>query len=178
MTINSQRLILRPMEVSDRSALFQYRSDKITNKFQAWIPDSLEDVTIFLGKISKNYNRPDSWFQFAIIEKESGKLIGDLGIHFLEEGSRQVELGCTLNKDFHGKGYANEALSSTMNSLFLDLNIHRIFASIDPNNSSSIKMMEKLAFRKEAHFKESLFLNGEWVDDVVYAILQNEWTNK
>lgn len=175
MQLKTKRLTLRQIKLSDQQGLFAYRSDKQTNKYQGWIPETLEEVASFLSKISKTYNNPDSWFQFAIIENSSGHLIGDLGIRFLEEGSRQAELGCTLNKNFHGKGYANEALTAVMNSLFLDLDFHRIFASIDPNNKASIKMMEKLGFRKEAHFKESLLLNGQWVDDVVFAILKKEW---
>lgn len=175
MELQTKRLTLRQITFSDNEALFAYRSDKTTNKYQAWIPEFLEDVTRFLGKISKSYNSPDSWFQFAIVETNNNQLIGDLGVHFLEKGSKQAELGCTLANNFHGKGYANEALTAVMNSLFLDLDFHRIFASIDPNNKASIKMMEKLGFRKEAHFKESLFLNGQWVDDVVFAILKKEW---
>lgn len=178
MQLQTKRLTLRKTTFSDKEEIFAYRSDKKTNQFQGWIPDTLEDVSEFIGKISRTFNIPGSWFQFVIIENSSGKLIGDLGVHFLEEGSKQAELGCTLNKNFQGYGYANEALTSAINSLFADLDLHRIFASIDPKNIASIKMMEKLGFRKEAHFKESLFLNGKWVDDVVYAILKKEWSSK
>lgn len=177
MKIETERLNLRPISLEDKEALFSYRSDKITNQFQGWIPIKLEEASEFIQKISTTFNSPDSWFQFAIFEKNGGQMIGDLGVHFLEEGSKQAEIGCTLSKDFQGKGYAHESLKALMNSLFYDIDLHRIFASIDPQNIGSIKMMEKLGFRKEAHFKESLFLNGKWVDDVVYAILQNEWKN-
>ena len=178
MKIQTKRLLLRKATLSDKKEIFAYRSDKKTNQYQAWIPENLKDVSEFIGKIANTYNRPDSWFQFVIIENSSGKLVGDLGVHFLEKGSQQAEIGCTLSKNFHGKGYANEALTAIMDSLFLDIEIHRIFASIDPKNIASIKMMEKLGFRKEAHFKESLFLNGKWVDDVVFAILNKEWLVK
>jgi RimJ/RimL family protein N-acetyltransferase len=63
----------------------------------------------------------------------------------------------------------------TMDYLFNTLNKHRITGSVDPKNSDSIKLLERLNFRKEAHFKESLFINGEWVDDIVYGILKSEW---
>ena len=54
----------------------------------------------------------NTWFQFVLIEKASGRLIGDIGIHFLETDAenKQVEIGYTLDKNYRGKGYASEAL--------------------------------------------------------------------
>ena len=65
-----------------------------------------------------------------------------------------------------------------MGSLIFDLKKHRITASIDPRNTSSIRLIERLGFRKEAHFKQSLFFHGEWVDDLIYAMLAEEWKTK
>ena len=102
------------------------------------------------------------------------QVIGDLGIHFLDEENKQAEIGFTLDKNFQGKGYATEAVKEIINYLFNKLNKHRIIGSVDPHNSNSIRLLERLGFRKEAHFKESLFINGEWVDDVIYAVLKSE----
>lgn len=121
---------------------------------------------------------PGIWSQFVIIRKENLELIGDIGVHFLASDAFQVEIGCTLNKNHQGKGYATEALTETINYLFDVLNKRRIVASIDPRNQPSISLFERLGFRKEAHFRESLFINGEWVDDLVYAILKDEWKAK
>lgn len=173
--LKTERLVLRAISDSDREAIFEYRSDKVSNQFQGWIPERIEDVSAFIAKVSPIYNSPNSWFQFVILENSTNQIIGDLGVHFLEEGSRQAEIGCTINKEFQSQGYATEALNAVINSLFKELNFHRVFASIDPRNIASQKMMEKLGFRKEALFKESLFLNGNWVDDMMYAILQKEW---
>ena len=60
--------------------------------------------------------------------------------------------------------------------LFKELNKHRIIGSIDPSNIKSINLLEKLGFRREAHFKGSILVNGEWMDDLIYAILKKEWS--
>lgn len=112
-----------------------------------------------------------------IIEQESDTLIGDIGVHFMDSENKQVEVGCTLNKDYQGKGYATESLRTIIDYLIQTLNKHRIITSIDPANSDSIRLVERLGFRKEAHFVESLFFHGKWVDDIVYAILEKEWNN-
>lgn len=126
-----------------------------------------------MGKTSSEINIANTWYQFVIINTKQSKIIGDIGIHFIDD--EQVEIGCTLAKGHHSMGYATEALKAVIDHLFNQLNKHRITASLDPNNTSSIALIERLGFRKEAHFKESLLLNGEWVDDVVYAILKKEW---
>lgn len=48
---------------------------------------------------------------------------------------------------------------------------------VDTRNTSSIRLIERLGFRKEAHFKKSYYLRREWVDDVIYAKLKTEWIN-
>lgn len=170
--ITTERTTLRPIELTDNKAIFSYRSDSETNKYQGWIPKSLEEVNDFIKKNPKDYNQPDSWFQLVILD-EDGVVFGDAGIHFIDE--HQCELGCTLAKSHHGKGLATETMKGIIDHLFSDLGKHRIIASIDPLNVDSIQLMERLGFRKEAHFKKSLLINGEWVDDIIYAILREDW---
>ena len=161
--------------MADTNAIFAYRSDVETNKYQGWFPKSIKDVEAFIRKVSKRMNEPKTWFQFVILEKASLKIIGDIGIHFFDEDNKQVEMGCTLNKNHQGRGYATESLSRVIDYLFNELNKHRIITSIDPDNVSSIRLVERIGFRKEAHFVESLLIEGRWVDDLIYALLEKDW---
>jgi RimJ/RimL family protein N-acetyltransferase len=180
MELTTKRLFLRPVCLDDKDTLFKYRSDPETFKYLSFIPNEVNDVEKFIKKSAKNINVPGTWFQFVILLKDSKILIGDIGVHFLDADpqSEQVEIGYTLNPMFRNNGYAIEALSEIIDYLFRSLNKHRITASIDPTNEASIKLIEKLGFRKEAHFKKSLFFHGKWVDDLVYAILSEEWRRK
>ena len=176
--LETERLILRPININDAESIFHYRADAITNQFQGWIPKNIVDVQDFIkNRVSSTINVNGTWFQFAIILKTTGELIGDTGLHFFDKENKQVEIGCTISKNYQGNGYATEALSEIMKYLFDTLNKHRIIASIDPRNINSIKLVEKLNFRKEAHFKESIMSNDVWVDDLIYAILKIEWIN-
>jgi RimJ/RimL family protein N-acetyltransferase len=48
-------------------------------------------------------------------------------------------------------------------------------ASVDPDNTNSIQLVERIGFRKEAHFVESLYIKGRWADDLIYALLYRDW---
>lgn len=174
--INTKRLLLRPISAKDNTDVFAYRSDAETNKYQGWIAETIEQIDAFILKNPNEVNRPDTWFQFVILKKDTNTIIGDIGIHFIgSNNNAQVELGCTLHKTYHGNGYAQEALKAIIAYVFTDLKKHRITASIDPRNTSSLSLFNRLGFRKEAHFKESILFNGEWVDDIIYACINREW---
>lgn len=173
MRFQTSRLLIRPVQISDTESIFAYRSDALVNQFQGWIPKSRDEVHSWIEKNPAVPDRSGTWFQWAMIAMETDLLIGDLGVHFKDE--KQCEIGCTLNEQFQGKGFATEACTRILQYLFADRNKHRITASVDPLNSASVSLLDRLGFRKEAHFKESLYIHGRWVDDVIYALLQREW---
>lgn len=175
MHLETERLLIRDINLDDKQAIFNYRSDAEANKFQSWIPETLEDVEQFIERNNKEFNQPESWYQVLITEKDTKAVIGDIGIHFFGAENLQTELGITLNKDFQRRGYASEALKGVINFLFSDLKKHRIMASIDPENIDSLKLMKRIGFRKEGHFVKSLFWKNNWTDDVIYALLREEW---
>ena len=175
LEIISERLTLRPIQIQDAKAVFEYRSNGRVNKYQGWIPQIVADVNDFIiYKVSPQIDLPGTWFQFVIVKNDTHELIGDIGVHFLPDDDSQVELGCTLNEVHQGKGYATEALREVIRYVFGPLGKRRIIASIDPRNLASVRLFERLGFSREAHFRESLFINGEWVDDLVYALLKHE----
>lgn len=173
--IKTERLIIRLAEPEDAEAIFSYRSDFIENKYQGWFPESAEEVRDYIQNMPATLDVADICFQFSIISVDENLLIGDMGIRFTNHGMMEAEIGCTLHKSYQGKGYATEALNAMVDYLFVNLKKHRVVASIDPRNIASIELIERLEFRKEAHFKESYYLRGEWVDDVVYGMLRCEW---
>ncbi|MBL4931605.1 GNAT family N-acetyltransferase [Clostridium paridis] len=177
MNISTERLILRGLRISDAEAIFKYRSNPRIFKFQNWKPKTIEEVTEFINeKIAKTPNVPGTWYQLGILLKEADELIGDIGIHFID--NLQAEIGFTLSLEYQGKGYATESIIGAINYLFNDLKKHRIIASVDPRNIKSTALIERIKMRKEGHFKKSIWFNNEWADDVIYAILEEEWIDQ
>ena len=85
------------------------------------------------------------------------------------------QLGITLARAYQGQGYAAEGLTCLITHLFAVFDLHRLSANIDPNNTASANLLARLGFRHEATHRESLWLNGAYVDEALYAILHREW---
>ena len=94
-------------------------------------------------------------------------------MHFLESDNKQVEIGCTLDKHFQNKGYETEVLKAVIDYWFNTLDKHLI-TSIDPGNRFLPLSRANWIPKGGALFVESLFVNGGWVDDLIYAMLQKE----
>ncbi len=171
--LHTDCLQLRPITKADAKAVYKYRSDSNSNQFQTFIPVNIDEVYQFIDECAQEIDEEEAWFQLVIIHSESNSIIGDIGIHNIDEA--QVELGITIAPDYQHKGYATEALITVIDLLFQQLNKHRIIASVDPNNTASAKLFEKIGFRKEAHFVESFYHEGKWLDDVQYGLLNKEW---
>jgi len=172
----TERLVLRALRQDDAETMFAYRSDPEIMRYQGWDPESLADVHEFIAE-QAGYAAyaPGSWRQFAIALRADGTMIGDCAVHVPADKPEQAEFGITLAPAFQRRGYASEALRALLRLAFETLGKHRAFASVDPRNAPSIALFARAGFRKEAHHVESLWLMGEWVDDVIFALLAREW---
>jgi RimJ/RimL family protein N-acetyltransferase len=175
-TIESERLSIQPLRHGDALEIIRIHSLPEVSRYQGWVPDSEQEIRSFIDRMATHeFLAPDQWFQFSIAKKEERRLIGDCGVHAGAEDRRQVEIGVTLDPAFQKQGYAQEAVHAVLDFIFHETDTHRVYASIDPRNEASIRLFEKLGFRKEAHLVQSLWFKGEWADDLIMAILKEEW---
>jgi len=174
--ILTDRLALRDLEPSDGPRVFSYHKHPDVARFQSWATDSVDSVQSYIRNLSAiEPGKPGGWYQVGIFLKDNSKLIGDCGFRVLAYDPEQAEVGITLAPDFQRHGHATEALRALLNFLLVTLGKHRVFGSVDPRNVASMKLLDRVGMRKEAHFVKSLWFRGEWVDDVVFAILGSEW---
>jgi RimJ/RimL family protein N-acetyltransferase len=146
---------------------------------QLWIPENVDEVMGFVSKSAEvDFGTPDTWFQLVLVTKATDEIVGDIGLRFPANKPEQVEIGGTLSVPCQHKGYATEALAAILDYLFVKMEQHRAFASTHPTNKTAIALLERMGMRQEAHFHRSLRVRGEWVDDVIYAMLRDEMLEK
>lgn len=177
MYLQTERLILRNFVDGDLEAFLSYRNDPDIAKYQGWdIPYSRENGRVFVSFMKgKSTPQQGEWIQFAIALKDTDELIGDLGCYIKEDDARQARIGFTLASKYWRKGYMTEAIPHLLQYLFEDMNVHRIVADCDAENIASYRTLEKLGFRREAHFVESYLAGGIYTSEYHYGLLQREW---
>ena len=181
--IETERLILRPFNENDTEDVFEYLEQPMVNCFSCMKVKSLEEAKRAVQERSKNKE-----LYFAIVLKESGKVIGE--IDAMSEATAPDEANAVLdtfspcwmlNKEYHGKGYAYEAAHAFFDYLFFEKGARRIYAYTEDYNISSQKLCEKLGMRREGIFMEFVsFINDEngnpiYENTIQYAILKKEW---
>ena len=177
--IDTGRLVLAGLDPEDAERMFAYRSHPLVTCFQLWRPARIEDVQEMIRTMEQTvFGEMDSWYQLGIYLRSSGELIGDLGMHFLSPENQQTEIGFTIAPDHQRCGYGTEAVGAAVDYLFGTLHKHRVTASVAPENSASRALLEKIGMREEAHFRQSVWINDHWEDDVVYAVLGAEWQSE
>lgn len=174
--IQTERLVLRALRTSDAERVHAYRNIPEVAQFQSWATQSLDEVRAFIAaQIALRCDEP-GWYQLAIAERSTDRVLGDLGVHILENDPRQVELGFTLAPDAQGMGHAAEAVRAMVDHLFTAIGKHRVIASTDPRNQRCIALLRRVGFRLEAHHRDSLWFKDAWADDLIFALLRSEWS--
>lgn len=180
MNLHTQRLLLRNFQDSDLETFITYRNDPLVAKYQSWsLPYSHEKAKEFIDEM-KDIHAPKQgqWLQLALELKETGILIGDVAFCIKDDDIRQATIGFTISSGYWNQGFATEALNVLLDYLFEDINLHRVVADCDTENIGSWKTLEKLGFRREAYFVESLLIDGKYTSEYHYGLLQSEWRNK
>lgn len=84
-------------------------------------------------------------------------------------------IGWIIGRAYEGNGFVTEAAVALVDYLFLGEGFHRIYAMTSIDNERSSSVMERLGMRREAHFVRNCCHDGVWCDEVVYALLEEEW---
>jgi len=179
MQLTTDRLILREFEEDDWTSVLAYQSDPLYLRYYPWSDRTPGNVRAFVNMfIDWQKEQPRTKFQLAVVPKEYNQLIGNCGIRVNNPELREANIGYELNSHFWGKGYATEAAQAILRFGFTDLGMHRIYANTLAENKGSVRVLEKLGFRLEAHELEKEFIKGRWYDNLTYAILDREWSRK
>lgn len=176
MNIQTSRLIIRHLKLSDLINFHHYRSNPEVTKYQGFDVMTTGQAEAFIKDNSvKQFGKAGEWVQYAIESNESGKLIGDCAIKLDLYDTRIAEIGITISHLEQQKGFAKEALLGIMSFLFDTKQIHRIVEIVDVENIASINLLKSIGFRHEGHFVENIFFKGKWGSEFQYAMLKREW---
>ena len=176
LLLKTERLTIRDYVEADWQAIVQQTTQEDVARYMEWDTTTWAEREKVVAWIKEQqvltFSTFGKYIEFAV--EKGREVIGNLGIKRLSEANKVAEVGWDLDPECWGQGYASEATTAFMDWCFRNLELHRFTSVCDARNTGSYKPVERLGMRREALHAKSSFIKGEWVDDLVYAVLKDE----
>ncbi len=173
--LQTDRLLLRPFELSDVEDVLAYASDEDWSRYLQRVPYpyARQDAEEFIARsILRDWK---THAEFAIVL--DGKVLGFVSLR-IEAGREIAELAFGVTREHWGRGLMPEAARAIIDWAFQTYSLSKIFALTDTRNRQSWRVMEKLGMKREGVLRSNRMLRGERCDDAVYGLLRDEWESR
>jgi ribosomal-protein-alanine N-acetyltransferase len=172
LELETPRLVIRDIQEEDTLSLHAVFSDPEVHIYMAYIKsESLKHTVDWVkGTMEHNAKRPRLSYNFSILLKPDGPVIGWIGFGQADEKVRHVgdrDFGYALGKEHWNKGYGTESLKRIVQFAFDELDTQAFWGECDKKNMGSARIMEKVGFSRIADLSDDSFCyrmtRGEWL---------------
>jgi RimJ/RimL family protein N-acetyltransferase len=172
----TQRLSIEPLALADLESFVQYRQDPAIARFQSWDTTYSKEQAIELISSQAGVLLPAAgdWLQLGIHHQLTGKLLGDLAVHLLEEAEPSYEIGFTIAGKHQGQGFGSEAAAKLIDHLFDEAGASKVIAQTDSRNLPSIMLLTRLGFKQQTEKSFTEHFKGEVVKVDYFEIFRNK----
>ena len=173
--IETERLLLRRMEMRDARDLFEYSRDEEVARYVLWeAQKNVSESRAYIKFMLRKYRAgdPASW---CIVRKDEGRVVGTIGYMWFQPENNAAEVGYSLARDCWNQGYMTEALRAVLRYSFEEMAINRIEAQHEVGNPASGAVMRKCGMRHEGTLRSRLYNKGRYVVVELFAILRQDY---
>lgn len=172
--LQTPRLLLRRLVESDAPGLHEAYGDSEAMRF--WDSPPSRDVAETTARIRQSLEISPQWHAaFAALLRDGGQFIGMVNYHQRVPLHRRLAVGWILGRAWWRQGLAQEATGALVDHCFTTLDAHRIESQIEPDNAASLRLAERLGFRREGLMRDCLFVDGKPRTAFLYALLRPDW---
>lgn len=172
--LETERLLIRIETADEYKQLFESLSDAELKDYFGFTTERLESQKAKVKGSLTTYRNKVLFFQ--LIDKTSKLIIGCFVFHNWYPSFSRAEMGAEIYENENKyKGYMSEAITEILKYGFSEMKLNRIEAVIDPSNAASIRVAEKMGFKKEALLKEHYYNNGETIDSLLLTLLHKDY---
>ncbi len=177
-TLRDGEVTLRPLTGSDKAAwrAARHRNAEWLRPWDATVPPGGEVRPASYAALLRRLNqlaRQGSTFPFAV--EVGGEFAGQLTVSNIVRGSAQfASMGYWLDQRFAGRGVMPLAVAMAIDHCFFAAGLHRIEICIRPENTNSLRVVEKLEMLHVGLAPRFLHIDGEWRDHRIYAVTREE----
>ena len=171
-TITAKRLSLRPFSEQDADRVAQLAGNPQLQKTVLALPYpyTRQNALDWIATHREDFES-DSRYEMAVVLKESGLLIGCMGL-MCEPAHRRAELGYWIGQPYWGQGYATEAAQAIIRFGFEIKNLHRIDCTYFSSNPASGRVMQKCGMEYEGTRKDFFLKDGRFLDGIFYGLVR------
>ena len=168
-------VLLRQLTDADVGRLFEVFSDPEVMRYWSRGPLASEaEARALLAEIDRG-RRQDALYQWGVATAGSPAVIGTATLFRIDRDHRRAEIGFALGSAWWGRGFATAAVSRLVEHAFGPLGLCRLEADVDPRNRASLRLLQKLGFKREGLLRERYHVAGEVQDSVILGLLRSEW---
>ena len=170
-TLETDRLLLRPLSELDAASIFAYAKNPNVSKYTLWEPHKTEQDSLnYLKQYVFPYYQQGVPEPLAITFKENDqKVIGTVGCFWSSKSAKAMELAYAVSEDYWGQGLVVEASKAVMDYCFKEFSLKRIQARCKAENKASTRVMEKVGMTYEGTLKSAIFHRNKYFDMVYFA---------
>jgi ribosomal-protein-alanine N-acetyltransferase len=176
--LETERLLLRRLTPEDAADVFLMRSDPEVMRFiPRPIAQSVQDAADLI-QLTNDFLEKNEKINWGMESKETRQIIGMIGYVNMKPEHARAEVGYSLRRSCHRKGFMREALLRVMKFGFEQMKLHTLEAIIDAENEASGKLLLSAGFRQEAHFIEDFLFKGAYRNSIHFGMLAHEAIGK
>src|SRR6266446_5254318 len=170
-------ILIRPFREEDAGALYEAVRESIS-EVSPWLPwchqnYSIEETREFISS-REIASQGGEWYSFGIFEADGGRLLGGVGINFINRVHQMANLGYWVRTSAAGRGVATAATRLAARFGFEQLGLHRIEIVAAVDNVASQRVAEKAGAKREGILRKRLLINGTPHDAVLFSLVRED----
>jgi RimJ/RimL family protein N-acetyltransferase len=170
--LRGDRVSLHVADESDLEFVTRWRNHPDVRR---WMPRSRPETPDDTEEFYDGFVKGDDDSGVCLLACEDAEPLGLVSLFLVDADSRRGRMGAWLRPDAQGEGYGTEAASLLVEYAFAERNLRKLVANARADNEPSRGTLEKLGFTEEGRQREHYFLDGEYVDRVIYGLFAHEW---
>ena len=174
LPMTTDRLVLRPYLPSDAPATYRYYRRPDVVQWVPWEPWTMSETEARVRQRCSRTTLEQFGSVLSLVVTYEDVLVGDVCLWPTDDTLQVGEMGWAFDPAHHGRGFATEAVRALIGTAFGPLGMHRVVARVDPRNAPSLNLCRRVGMATEGRLRRHSRLKGEWVDSVLFGLLDSE----
>jgi len=170
MQMAGPRVELRPFVRADLDAVHAFAADPVVTRYTDWGPNDAAASNAFI-ELACARRAPDGDVIWAVTRRDNRHVIGSAAVTIESRIHGRAQFGYALARSAWGQGYATEAARLLVSFAFRDLSVHRLTATCHPENTASVRVLQKAGLSLEGRLRDHLLVGGVRRDSLLFSVI-------